>query len=113
MDASDLDSGLFGIQLSDSEDSSAKDEAPARNAQSEEAFQKVKKQYKVKAEDGEPESQATLHAVEELYFFGRFEEGAAFASVVLNAESDGRLDEDTRKMMRYYEKKCIEKAGNC
>ncbi|OTA54008.1 hypothetical protein K449DRAFT_389536 [Hypoxylon sp. EC38] len=63
----DLDSGLFGIQLSDSEDSTndtelaeggqpKKDEenTPAdRTAQSEEEFQTVRKEYRVKIEDGE------------------------------------------------------------
>ncbi|CAJ2502263.1 Uu.00g096570.m01.CDS01 [Anthostomella pinea] len=129
MDA-DLDSGLFGIQLSDSEasgDDTTTEKAPARDAQSEEAFLEVKKTYRVKVEDGEvwkkvklplgpqvtkPEAQALLNAVEELYLFGRFAEGARFVQTVLHGE-DGKsgLDDDTRSTLRYYETKCAEKAG--
>ena len=64
---SDLDSGLFGIQLSDSEDSNNESE-PAegnppkkqetgattdRTAQTEEEFQTVRREYRVKIENGE------------------------------------------------------------
>lgn len=63
----DLDPGLFGIQLSDSEDGS-NDSEPAegtrpkkgeastpvdRTAQSEEEFQAVRRGYRVKVENGE------------------------------------------------------------
>ncbi|RYO85245.1 hypothetical protein DL766_000111 [Monosporascus sp. MC13-8B] len=135
MEDSELDSGLLGIQLSsDAEDgadskSAAADiesERAARVAQSEEAFQAVKNSYRVKVENGEiwstiklplgprrvskPEAQALLHAVEELYFFRRYAEGAAFVRRVLD---DGggvpELDGDTRDLLRYYEKKCVEK----
>ncbi|RYP68540.1 hypothetical protein DL771_006617 [Monosporascus sp. 5C6A] len=136
MEDSELDSGLLGIQLSsDAEDggdtrSATADieaERVARVAQSEEAFQAVKKSYRVKVENGEiwstiqlplgprrvskPEAQALLHAVEELYFFRRYAEGAAFARRVLNdcgGDAPG-LDDDTRDLLRYYEKKCVEK----
>ncbi|KAI1085105.1 hypothetical protein F5B20DRAFT_521008 [Whalleya microplaca] len=125
--ADDLDneSGLFGIQLSDSDEDSPKD-LTARNAQSEEAFQAVRKEYRVKVENGEiwktiklplgpqvskPEAQALLHAVEELYFFRRYGEGARFVAAVLDG-GDGAagLDADTRKLLRYYEKRCNERA---
>ncbi|KAI0896437.1 hypothetical protein F4806DRAFT_464528 [Annulohypoxylon nitens] len=144
----DLDSGLFGIQLSDSEDSSNNSEpaegnqpkkqeantAADRTAQSEEEFQAVRKEYKVKVENGEiwktiklplgseripkPEAQALLHAVEELYFFRRYAEGAQFVKALLGAsnDSDGdvapRLDNDTRNLLQYYERKCVEKTGS-
>ncbi|KAI1452574.1 hypothetical protein F4805DRAFT_462652 [Annulohypoxylon moriforme] len=144
---SDLDSGLFGIQLSDSEDSN-NDSEPAegnppkkqetstttdRTAQSEEEFQAVRKEYRVKVENGEiwktiqlplgseripkPEAQALLHAVEELYFFRRYVEGAQFVRAVLGENGDSNneaiapgLDDDTRKLLRYYEKRCSEKV---
>ncbi|RYP83836.1 hypothetical protein DL770_005306 [Monosporascus sp. CRB-9-2] len=138
MEDSELDSGLLGIQLSsDAEDgadnkSAAADfeaERAARVAQSEEAFQAVKKSYRVKVENGEiwstiklplgprkvskPEAQALLHAVEELYFFRRYAEGAAFVRRVLDDCGGGGggpgLDDDTRGLLRYYEKKCVEK----
>ncbi|KAI0096039.1 hypothetical protein F4776DRAFT_658661 [Hypoxylon sp. NC0597] len=142
----DLDSGLFGIQLFDSEDSTndtesaegtkhKKDEANIptdRTAQSEEEFQAVRKDYKVKVENGEiwktiklplgpgripkPEAQSLLHAVEELYFFRQYAKGAQFVRAVLGngtTDSDDRastVDLDTRGLLRYYEKKCDEKA---
>ncbi|KAI0836690.1 hypothetical protein F5Y06DRAFT_100990 [Hypoxylon sp. FL0890] len=142
----DLDSGLFSIQLSDSEDGAngtepaegsrpQKDEisTPAdRTAQSEEEFQAVRKEYRVKVENGEiwktiklplgpgripkPEAQALLHAVEELYFFRRYADGAQFVREVLGRGiSEGHdeapaLDSDTRELLRYYERKCNEKA---
>ncbi|RYP65902.1 hypothetical protein DL769_006188 [Monosporascus sp. CRB-8-3] len=136
MEDSDLDSGLLGIQLSsDAEDGAdkksaaadAEAERAARVAQSEEAFQAVKKSYRVKVENGEiwstirlplgrrrvskPKAQALLHAVEELYFFRRYAEGAAFVRRVLNDGDGGGpgLDDDTRDLLRYYEKKCVEK----
>ncbi|KAI1658049.1 hypothetical protein F4813DRAFT_52603 [Daldinia decipiens] len=144
----DLDSGLFGIQLSDSEDGS-NDSEPAegtrpkkggastpvdRTAQSEEEFQAVQREYRVKVENGEiwktiqlplgpgrvpkPEAQALLHAVEELYFFRRYSEGAKLAQAILGGDESENikekgpsgLDEDTKKLLRYYEKKCNEKV---
>ncbi|KAI8959628.1 hypothetical protein F5Y11DRAFT_297350 [Daldinia sp. FL1419] len=140
----DLDSGLFGIQLSDSEDGS-NDSEPAegtrpkkepsapgdRTAQSEEEFQAVRREYRVKVENGEiwktiqrprgpgrvpkPEAQALLHAVEELYFFRRYFEGAQFVRTIFGESKDKdeggdpiELDDDTKKLLRYYEKKCDE-----
>ncbi|XXH04209.1 hypothetical protein Hte_010623 [Hypoxylon texense] len=168
----DLDAGLFGIHLSDSEDGASSSngaepaeghppkrdaaEAPSdRTAQSEEEFQAVRKEYVVKIENGEictltptrqrakfinsililfilqiwkniklplgtgripkPEAQALLHAVEELYFFRRYAEGAQFVRTVLDEGHGGDgapgLDVDTRKLLRYYETKCEEKAA--
>ncbi|KAI0018729.1 hypothetical protein F4780DRAFT_749966 [Xylariomycetidae sp. FL0641] len=144
MDSDDLDAGLFGIQLSDSEqsDHAGSKTAVPRDAQSEAAFQDVKRNYRVKVENGEiwkglalplgprttkPEAQAVLHAVEELYFFGRFAEGARIVKAALEGvqteegdpvdQSDGGdprrgLDRDTKDTLRYYEKKCLEKAEN-
>ncbi|KAI1370193.1 hypothetical protein F4677DRAFT_451632 [Hypoxylon crocopeplum] len=144
----DLDSDLFGIQLSDSEDGSngiepAEGDPPKKNktgvpadrtAQSEEDFQAVRREYRVKVENGEIwktiklplgpdripklEAQALLHAVEELYFFRRYAEGAQFVKAVLDGGEDGDgdgapgLDDDTRNTLRYYEKKCSEKVEN-
>lgn len=59
-DEADLNSGLLGIALSDSDDDGAKEcaePAPAsrqeRNAQSEQDFQRLKSTYRVKVENGE------------------------------------------------------------
>ncbi|KAI0509360.1 hypothetical protein F5B22DRAFT_326819 [Xylaria bambusicola] len=129
--AHDLDSGLLGIALSDSdaepgdEASSKKPSQEARTGQSEADFQEVKRTYHVKVENGEiwttvqlplgpqvpkPEAQALLHAVEELYFFRRFAEGARFARSVIDDDAGtGKLDDDTLQTLVYYEKKCRDK----
>lgn len=54
----DVDLGLLGIALSDSEDDRTEEvEKPLtraeKNAQSEEEFQELKRTYRVKVEDGE------------------------------------------------------------
>ncbi|KAI0182372.1 hypothetical protein EV127DRAFT_449698 [Xylaria flabelliformis] len=131
----DLDAGLLGIALSDSDTEAGdnptaikKVSREARTGQSEAEFQEVKRTYHVKIENGEiwktvqlplspqvskPEVQTLLHAVEELYFFRRFSEGAQFARSVIDDDSGaGKLDEDTLKTLLYYEKKCRDKIGD-
>lgn len=58
------------------------------------------------------EAQALLHAVEELYFYRRFEEASTFIGRVFEGEdgADG-LDGDVREMLKTYERKCIMKLG--
>ncbi|KAK3500219.1 uncharacterized protein B0T23DRAFT_371806 [Neurospora hispaniola] len=144
-----LESGLLGIGLgSDSEDesttntnSNTKTEvvpecaAPAtkadRTALSEEAFQELKKTYRVKVENGEfhrhlrfplgspaadgsrtinkPEAQEILHAVEELYFFRRYEEAVALLRKVWEDAGDSLFDRDTTGLLRLYETRCGER----
>ncbi|KAI1756082.1 hypothetical protein F4782DRAFT_526636 [Xylaria castorea] len=128
----DLDAGLLGIALSDS-DTEAGDDATAtkkvsreaRTGQSEAEFQDVKRTYHVKVENGEiwksvrlplgrqiskPEVQTLLHAVEELYFFRRFSEGTRFARSVIDDDGGaGKLDEDSLRILLYYERKCSDK----
>ncbi|KAI0479837.1 hypothetical protein F4859DRAFT_451262 [Xylaria cf. heliscus] len=130
---SDLDSGLLGIALSDSDAEPGSEQATAtkkpsreaRTGQSEAEFQEVKRTYHVKVENGEiwktvrvplgpqvskSEVQTLLHAVEELYFFRRFSEGARFARSVIDDDGGARkLDEDTRKTLLYYERKCSDR----
>ncbi|KAI8946971.1 hypothetical protein F4801DRAFT_30092 [Xylaria longipes] len=131
----DLDAGLLGIALSDSDagpggDATATKKTPreARTGQSEAEFQEVRRTYHVKVENGEvwktvrlplgpqvskPEVQTLLHAVEELYFFRRFSEGARFARSVIDDDGGaGKLDEDTLKTLLYYERKCSDKIDN-
>ncbi|KAJ8129673.1 hypothetical protein O1611_g3962 [Lasiodiplodia mahajangana] len=124
MDESDnIDSGLLGIALSDSDAESGdaatatkKVSQEARTAQSEEDFQAVKSTYRAKVENGEvskPEVQTLLHAVEELYFFRRFSEGARFArSVIEDDAGSGKVDGDALKTLLYYEKKCNDKIDS-
>ncbi|KAH7025881.1 uncharacterized protein B0I36DRAFT_150274 [Microdochium trichocladiopsis] len=158
MDDTEVESGLFAIQLSsDDEDNTAtgnaQDDAKAdRTGQTEEQFQHVRKAYRVKVETGEfykqiplplssanpsqqqqqlvskPQAQALLHAVEELYFLRRYDEGAAFVRRIFDESDDdtsilhgtengslggstsGLLDEDTRKTLRYYQRRCEERS---
>ncbi|KAI1184416.1 hypothetical protein F5B17DRAFT_82915 [Nemania serpens] len=133
----DLDSGLLAITLSDS-DSEFGDSATApatatkktssleaRTAQSEADFRAVKQAYRVKVENGEvwktvhlplgsrlskPEAQALLHAVEELYFFRQFLEGARLARSVLDDDvGKDKLDKDLLQTLLCYEGKCSDK----
>ncbi|KAI0434403.1 hypothetical protein F5Y09DRAFT_296171 [Xylaria sp. FL1042] len=131
----DLDSGLLGIALSDSDgepgdnvSSTKKPSQEARTGQSEAEFQEVKRAYHVKVENGEiwktvqlplgpqvskSEAQTLLHAVEELYFFQRFTEGARLARSIIDDDAGtGKLDGDTFKTLLYYERKCNDKVNN-
>ncbi|KAI1331810.1 hypothetical protein F5Y16DRAFT_244257 [Xylariaceae sp. FL0255] len=119
------EAGLMAIALSDSESESQKKPThEERTGQSEAEFLEVKRTYRVKYQDGEiwktvqlplgprvtkPEAQELLHAVEELYFFGRFSDGKELARRALGGESG--LDEDTRKTLSYYEQKCAVKIA--
>ncbi|KAI1308377.1 hypothetical protein F5Y03DRAFT_98635 [Xylaria venustula] len=129
----ELDSGLLGIALSDSDtepgdgtlSSTKKKTLEERTGQLEAEFLEVKRTYHVKVENGEiwktvelplgpqvskSEAQTLLHAVEELYFFRRFAEGARLArSVVDDDAGTGKLDDDTIKTLLYYERKCSDK----
>ena len=49
-----------------------------------------------------PQSQTILHAIEELYFFRRYEEAENVASAVL----EGKLSEEFRTVVEGYRAKC-------
>lgn len=51
------------------------------------------------------ESQTVLYAIEELYFYRRFEEGTKLAEKALASE----LSEDLRKTLQGYRERCIAK----
>ncbi|KAK8102211.1 hypothetical protein PG984_015357 [Apiospora sp. TS-2023a] len=134
---SDLESDLFSITLADDGDdpeagASATASAPPadRTGQTEEEFQAVRRGYRVNVENGDIwktiklplaqqpskfETQALLHAVEELYYFRRFEEGADFARKALGdeegSESEAKLDTDTRRLLKHYESRCRERSA--
>ncbi|KAK3351942.1 hypothetical protein B0H65DRAFT_140348 [Neurospora tetraspora] len=154
LEAEALESGLLGIGLaSDSEDDSptttttslnnkteviAECAPPAtkadRTALSEEAFQELKRTYRVKVENGEihttlpfplgsltpsgpsgqrtinkPEAQEILHAVEELYFFRRYEEAVALIQKIWEDAGEELFDRDTTGLLRLYETRCGER----
>jgi len=55
-----------------------------------------------------PEAQEVLHAVEELYFFRRYEEAARFIGRIFSEEEgkgEKSLDADTQKSLRLYEER--------
>ena len=54
------------------------------------------------------ESQAVLHAIEELYFFKRYEE----ALKVVGEALQGELNEDFRKTLVDYKTRCQKKIHN-
>ncbi|RXG48220.1 hypothetical protein VDGE_01840 [Verticillium dahliae] len=118
--------GLFSIAISDSEDEAKAEEKKQRAGQTEEEFRAIKASYKAKIENGEiwmgislpleesankSVAQELLHAVEELYFFRRYEEGARFARRVLET-SGSLLDDEHREVLTLYEKKCLAKTGD-
>lgn len=58
------------------------------------------------------EAQELLHAVEELYFFRRFEEAASLVGRIFEGEAGGNgLDGDIADLLRTYERKCNEKLS--
>lgn len=57
-----------------------------------------------------------MHAVEELYFYRRYDEAVAFVRKVLGDRGDGvdmagGLDDESRALLRTYEGKCIDKMA--
>lgn len=58
------------------------------------------------------EGQELLHAVEELYFYQRFDEAVAFISRIFEGADDvSGLDGDVKDVLRMYERKCTAKLG--
>ncbi|KAL2073610.1 hypothetical protein VTL71DRAFT_10936 [Oculimacula yallundae] len=124
MDGEDENGGLFNIEF-DSEDERAaaeKEKKVPRDFQSEEDFQKVAREWKPKVESGDiyksltlpitnpskPVSQTILHAVEELYFYRRFEEAKRVTVEALNAEG---LIPEFRKTLEGYLERCEAKLA--
>ncbi|KAH8893269.1 hypothetical protein GQ53DRAFT_107930 [Thozetella sp. PMI_491] len=133
----DLQSGLFNIALSDDEagdegatsangqnDRGGAAAKKDRTAQSEEEYLALKQEYCPKINNGEvwqtielplaesvskPAAQELLHAVEELYFFRRYEEAASFIHQVFGEGNGEALDQDTKRLIKVYERKCLDK----
>lgn len=58
------------------------------------------------------EAQELLHAVEELFFFKRYDQAVAFVRKVCDGEGNREgLDGDIRDLLITYEKKCLGKLG--
>ncbi|EGX88411.1 hypothetical protein CCM_08455 [Cordyceps militaris CM01] len=120
---SDLeDLGILNIEVSDAEDTTAAEKKAKRTGQSEEEFQAVRKTYATRVQNGniykhiklplrsnasKMDVQELLHAVEELYFFRRYQEAADFAAQALQGESRAALDGDEAlPLLQKYEAKC-------
>ncbi|SPN97697.1 related to protein involved in intramitochondrial protein sorting [Cephalotrichum gorgonifer] len=116
---------LLAIGLSDSDDHQPEnEERPSRTGQSAEAFAAMKREYTVKLEDGEiwkgisvplrnpskQEMQAATHAVEELYYFRRYEEASGFLRRLL--EGAEGIGTEARAVLEGYGRKCEEKLGS-
>ncbi|RDL38069.1 Uncharacterized protein BP5553_05502 [Venustampulla echinocandica] len=120
----DEDGGLFNIHISSSDESADESPKVPRDFQSEKDFQQQKAAWRPKIEPGEtnqnvesklwktlklpmnnpskPESQAVLHAIEELYFFRRYEEAKKVAEDALK----GELSADYKKVVVGYRTRC-------
>ncbi|KAJ6780611.1 hypothetical protein PWT90_03495 [Aphanocladium album] len=119
------DDGLLNIEVSDAEDTPAQKKAK-RTGQSEEEFQAVRSTYVSKVQNGDiykhiqlplPSSaskmdiQEVLHAVEELYFFRRYQEAVDFSGEILQGDSRGVLDAESLQLLEKYEVKCKAKLA--
>ncbi|KAF7542927.1 hypothetical protein G7Z17_g11160 [Cylindrodendrum hubeiense] len=116
----DEENGLFNIQVSDASDDEEREaKAARRTGQSEEAWSAIQREYLPKVENGDihetiklPISsgaskqhiQELIHAVEELYFFRKYDRAVQFIRDALSS-SDG-LDTDTRQLLATYQDKC-------
>ncbi|PNY29940.1 Uncharacterized protein TCAP_00149 [Tolypocladium capitatum] len=124
----DDDDGILNIEISDNEDDQKRAD---RTGQTEAAFQAVKRNYRVKVENGEAsrlsshfkrhtnshraskqDLQEVVHAVEELYFFRRYREALDFLATVQHDGSANAFDNDTRKLLDTYGKHCLQKLNS-
>uniref|UniRef100_A0A8H7TTR7 Uncharacterized protein n=1 Tax=Bionectria ochroleuca TaxID=29856 RepID=A0A8H7TTR7_BIOOC len=122
----DESGGILNISLSDSE--TEEQQTPAkpsdRTGQSEEEFQAVKRTYHVRVENGNISEgisiplgpnpnkmlvQQLIHAVEEHYFFRRYEEGIKLVEKVLGGEDSASLDESIKNQLLLYKSFCHKK----
>ncbi|UNI20867.1 hypothetical protein JDV02_006916 [Purpureocillium takamizusanense] len=116
--------GILNIELSDTEDVIEKQ--ANRTGQSEAEFQAVKADYKAKVENGEifktislplaPGAgkmalQQVVHAIEELYYFRRYQEALDFIKTLTDDGSQRAFDQDTRNLVDNYEARCYRKLN--
>lgn len=71
-------------------------------------MKKIHKHIKLPLEVGasKMEIQELLHAVEELYFFRRYQEAIDFSARVLNGDSRDALDDESLQLLEKYQAKC-------
>ncbi|KAL2886096.1 Quinone oxidoreductase [Ceratocystis lukuohia] len=110
----DDNDGIFSIAILDDEETAQQTkDREARTALSEDAFQALRQTYEPKRENGEvvskPEALAAVQAVEELYFYRRFEEAAQLAENIIAQR--GGLDTETVELLRDYEARSRRRAS--
>ncbi|KND86341.1 hypothetical protein TOPH_09031 [Tolypocladium ophioglossoides CBS 100239] len=115
----DDDGGILNIEISDNEDDQKRAD---RTGQTEAAFQAVKRDYRAKIYKSiklplgpganKQHLQEVVHAVEELYFFRRYQEALDFLATVQNDESAKAFDNDTRKLLDTYGENCLQKLNS-
>ncbi|KAK4180542.1 hypothetical protein QBC36DRAFT_204433 [Triangularia setosa] len=100
-----------------------------RSALSESTFNALKQSYIPRLENGElwakiplpltpesdanrggliskPQAQDLLHAVEELYFYRRYNEAVGFLERIWTDAGEDKIDGETRELLRKYEGRC-------
>ncbi|KPM39039.1 hypothetical protein AK830_g7481 [Neonectria ditissima] len=118
----DEENSLFNIQVSDASDDEPEAKEARRTGQSEDTWNAIRREYQPKIENGDihktvqlpvssdaskQDLQELVHAVEELYFFRRYESATHFISKALSESED--LDADTRQLLSIYQDKCQKK----
>ncbi|KAF5019132.1 hypothetical protein F66182_8868 [Fusarium sp. NRRL 66182] len=119
MDGEDPLANFVISDVSSDEAEKAEAKKSRRTGQSEEAWRAIQRDYKTKVENGEiyqkiklplgpgaskMDIQEVIHAVEEHYFFRRYQEAEKLASDALIG-SEG-LDKDSRQLLETYQDKC-------
>ncbi|KAK7431960.1 hypothetical protein QQZ08_001580 [Neonectria magnoliae] len=118
----DEENSLFNIEVSDASDDEPDAKEARRTGQSEDVWSAIQRDYQPKIENGQIHKtvqlpvksnaskqllQELIHAVEELYFFRRYEHSTQFISEALSGSND--LDDDTRQLLHIYRDKCQKK----
>jgi len=112
----DQDGDLLNIDLGSSDESTPPSPKLPRDHQTEADFLSQKASWKPKIEQGhvsknlvlpiddpsKPESESIKHAIEELYFFGRYVEAVEFVDLALK----GNLNDDFRSTLDDYKGRC-------
>ncbi|KAH7325818.1 hypothetical protein B0I35DRAFT_474552 [Stachybotrys elegans] len=118
--------GLFNIQISDDETEQHEEKASRRTGQSESEFQAVKRDYRIKVENGhiyehitlplsddskKAQIQEVMHAVEELYFFRRYQDAIDLVNKVLDPDQGGMVDDALRDTLTLYQSRCRQRLA--
>ncbi|KAK2593881.1 hypothetical protein QQS21_008401 [Conoideocrella luteorostrata] len=121
----DEDGGILNIEISDDEVDVTKKKAD-RTGQTEDEFQVVKQNYQARVENGEihkhvqlplqpginkMRTQEVIHAVEELYFHRRYQDGVDLVNRAFGNCGAEAIDNDSRQLLETYREKCQQKVA--